>query len=106
MLNTILDTTVKWAVPLVCGGCVATVIASWKTIHAIRNGMQCMLRAEILRDHKEYTKKLYCPLYAKEALHRTYKAYHDLGGNDIATAKYQEVMNLPDYPPEDRNEND
>lgn len=96
----IFELILKWAIPFICAGCVAAVGASWKSIIAIRNGIQCILRAEILRDHKEYTKKGHCPLYAKEALNRTYKAYHDLGGNDIATAKYQEVMNLPDYPPE------
>ena len=51
---------------------------------------------EILRNYKEYSRKGYCPNYAKEAENRAYKAYHALGGNDIATDKHDHIMSLPD----------
>ena len=104
MFETIFETASKVLITAACtsiiGGVGGYAVASWRTIKAIKNGVQCMLRNDILREHKEYTHKGYCPLYAKEALHRTYTAYHNLGGNDIATAKYKDVMNLPDYDPE------
>ena len=40
----------------------------------------------------------YCPLYAKEALTRAYKAYHALGGNDVATELYHDCIALPTEP--------
>ena len=52
--------------------------------------------SEILRNYKEYSRKGYCPNYAKEAESRTYKAYHALGGNDVATDKHEHIMTLPD----------
>lgn len=65
---------------------------------AIRAGLQCLLRAEIIRTYDKATEKEFCALYAKEALTRAYKAYHALGGNDVATELYHDVMNLPNEP--------
>lgn len=64
----------------------------------IEDGLQCLLRAEIIRAHEKYTSQGYCPIYAKESLRRAYTAYHNLGGNDIATALYNECLNLTDNP--------
>ena len=58
-------------------------------------GVQCLLRAEIIRSHEKYTERGKCPIYAREALTRAYKAYHALGGNDVATDLYNELMELP-----------
>lgn len=64
----------------------------------IEDGLQCLLRAEIIRAHEKYTANGFCPIYAKESLRRAYTAYHDLGGNDIATALYKECLDLTDSP--------
>ena len=58
-------------------------------------GVQCLLRAEIIRSHEKYTERGECPIYAQEALTRAYKAYHALGGNDVATELYNDLMELP-----------
>lgn len=90
---------IGWAVPFVCGS-----VATWaityikmrkKRESALEDGVQCLLRAEIIRNHDKYLEKKHCPIYAKEALRRAYKAYHALGGNDVATQLYEEVMELP-----------
>lgn len=62
----------------------------------IANGLQCLLRAEIIRAHDKYTQKHSCPIYAKESLTRAYAAYHALGGNDVATDLYRQCMELPE----------
>ncbi len=96
-----------WLVPAVCSGVVSGVIV-WakmrkKKDNAIADGVQCLLRAEIIRKHDKYMERRYCPIYAKEALRREYKAYHALGGNDVATALYKEIMALPTEPPKGEN---
>ena len=58
-------------------------------------GVQCLLRAEIIRSHEKYSAKGCCPIYAKEALTKMYAAYHALGGNDVATDLYHDCMELP-----------
>lgn len=57
-------------------------------------GVQCLLRAEIIRSHEKYTERGKCPIYAREALTRAYQAYHALGGNDVATDLYHDLMEL------------
>lgn len=58
-------------------------------------GVQCLLRAEIIRSHEKYTERGKCPIYAREALTRAYQAYHALGGNDVATDLYRDLLELP-----------
>lgn len=81
-----------------------TVIASWKNGQkkekATEIGLQCLLRAEIIRSFEKYTDKGYCPIYAKEALKREYDSYHNLGGNDVATGLFKKIMELREDPPE------
>ena len=69
----------------------------------VAKGTQCLLRAEIIRSHEKYIDRGYCPVYAKESLTREYQAYHNLGGNDVATALYEQLMTLPN---ERRSENE
>lgn len=72
----------------------------------IENGLQCLLRAEIIRAHDKYTSRGYCPIYAKESLRRAYTAYHNLGGNDIATGLYNDCISLPEHPREENEDED
>ena len=94
-----IDRIIAWAVPFVLGGAATGIITYIRMRHlkqsALENGVQCLLRAEIIRNHDKYLEKRHCPIYAKEALKRAYTAYHALGGNDVATRLYDEVMELP-----------
>jgi len=101
----ILEQILRWAVPFLCGGLMSAALAYFTFFRVIRNGVQCLLRAEIIRCYKEYEDKHYCPIYAQESLKRMYKAYHALGGNDVATNLYERVLALPtDLPKEDNHE--
>lgn len=98
-MTDILIIILKWAVPFVCGGAVTWAVTYIKLRKrrdsALEDGVQCLLRAEIIRSHDKYNEKGYCPIYAKEALKRAYAAYHDLHGNDVATQLYNQTMALP-----------
>lgn len=99
----LIETIVKWAVPFVCGGAVTWAVTyiklQKKRESALEEGLKCLLRAEIIRNHDKYLDRGYCPIYTKEALKRAYAAYHALRGNDVATQLYNEVMALPTEPP-------
>ena len=86
----------KWLVPFLCGAAVAFAGAMFVKLKAVKNGLQCLLRAEIIRSHEKYNEKEFCPIYAKDALTRAYAAYHALGGNDVATRLYEETLQLPE----------
>ena len=99
-----LETFIKWLIPFLCGGVVSLggavvskIKLGKKKQDAVELGLQCLLRAEIIRQYEKWEEKKYCPIYAKEALKRAYDSYHTLGGNDVATGLYEETMELPEH---------
>ena len=68
---------------------------------AIAAGVQSLLREAIVSNYNKYSDKGYCPIYAKESMKRLYAAYHDLAGNDVATALYNKLINMDEDPLED-----
>lgn len=101
----LLEKIIGWAVPFLCGGiasgCITYLRMRGQRADAVESGVQCLLRAEIIRSHDKYIARKFCPIYAKEALKVAYQAYHALGGNDVATALYEEVMHLSTDAPSD-----
>ena len=96
MANEILEKVISWLVPFLCGAIVGGISLWFGGLKALRDGVQCLLRAEIIRQNEKWTKEGFCPVYAKQALSREYKAYHGLHGNDVATGLYKETMALPE----------
>ena len=94
---------IKWLVSFACGGAVSFLVAylkyRGKSERAVREGLEALLRAEIIRQYEKHVERGYCPLYAKEAIKREYHSYHALGGNDVATELYHIVLELPTEPP-------
>lgn len=96
MENVIIEKVISWLVPFLCGAAVSGLLLWFGCFKALRDGVQCLLRAEIIRQNEKWVKAGYCPVYAKQALSREYKAYHNLKGNDVATGLYEEIMELPE----------
>ena len=71
---------------------------------AIAEGVQSLLRESIVSNYNKYSEKGCCPIYAKESVKKVYAAYHNLGGNDVATELYQKIMRMPEK--EDRNDDE
>lgn len=68
---------------------------------AMRAGLCAILRDRLLQACLHYEKLGYLPPKELENMSRMYSAYHDLGGNDMITILYTEVVaNLPHTPPE------
>lgn len=63
---------------------------------AIAAGVQSLLRESIVGNYNKYIEKGYCPIYAKESIKKVYAAYHDLGGNDVATKLYRKILDMPE----------
>lgn len=86
--------------------CLAALTAAWRAVsarlkveheknEAIAEGVQSLLRESIVSNYNRYNERGYCPIYAKESVKKLYKAYHDLGGNDVATKLYKELLEMP-----------
>lgn len=74
--------------------------------NAIAEGMQSLLRESIVSNYNKYQEKGFCPIYAKESIKRVYKAYHNLGGNDVATHLYEKIIEMQEEPTERRSGNE
>lgn len=95
----IIGLVIKWLVPFLCGAVVSVLVSKWKLIKALFDAVQCLLRDRIIHNHDKYMERGFCPIYAKESIKRMYKPYHALGGNDVATRLYEEIMELPSEAP-------
>jgi hypothetical protein len=63
---------------------------------AILKGVQSLLRESIVDNYNKYQDKGFCPIYAKESVKKVYQAYHDLGGNDVATSLFHKILDMPE----------
>ena len=61
---------------------------------AIAEGVQALLRESIVNSYNKYSERGACPIYAKESVKKAYAAYHQLGGNDVATELYQKILKM------------
>lgn len=61
---------------------------------AISEGIQALLRENIVNNYNKYSDRGYMPIYAKESLKRAYTAYKALGGNDVASELYKKMLQM------------
>ena len=90
--------------------CLAALTLAWRKVSvrlkeehdknaAIAEGVQSLLRENIVSNYNRYLDRGYCPIYAKESIKKVYKAYSDLDGNDVATELYKHLLEMPTEPP-------
>lgn len=86
--------------------CLAVLTFAWRQVshrlkdeqkknEAIAEGIQSLLRENIVSNYNKYKSKGYCPIYAKESIKKVFKSYSNLGGNDVATGLYKELLEMP-----------
>lgn len=61
----------------------------------VKSALRALLRSELMRTHHQAVRDGHASTVDKEVMERTYKSYHRLGGNGIATNLYDEMMALP-----------
>ena len=74
----------------------ASLKAEQQKNEAIATGVQCLLRDSIIHNYNKCTDRGFCPIYAKDSVKRAYAAYHDLGGDDVATQLYTKLLAMPE----------
>ena len=66
-----------------------------KEQEAVRQGLQALLRNEIIKQYNEWTDKNYCPIYARDNVKNMYNQYHGLGQNGVIDDLVERIMELP-----------
>lgn len=62
---------------------------------ALKSGVQAILRTLIIDAEIQSTLRGTITAEEKTNIEMMYKAYHDLGGNGVATAAYKHVLDMP-----------
>jgi hypothetical protein len=60
-----------------------------------RQGLQALLRNQIISCYDKYSEREWIPIYAMENVLSMYDAYHGLGGNGTITKLIDELKELP-----------
>ena len=61
----------------------------------VKSALRALLRSELMRIHHHAVRDGHASTVDKEVMERTYRSYHNLGGNGIATNLHDEMMALP-----------
>lgn len=80
------------------------IIYVFRQYAGLRNGLEALLKNEIVRIYETYSKLGYCPSYMKENANEIYVNYNKLKRNDMATSMINELYKLPNEPKEVNNE--
>lgn len=104
---TFVSTFITAAISAAVGAGISAFIVYYKNTRkknkAMHDGLRSLLRADLIRMHEKYTERGYCPIYAKTAAKDDYNAYHELGGNGVITGLYNDLLELPENPPNKNN---
>ena len=66
-----------------------------KRTQAIENGVQALLRAQMVTDYNHYSEKGFAPIYARENFENCWRQYHALGANGVMDDLHNKLMALP-----------
>ena len=96
LANIALTDLIGYIVPLAAAGVLGWAANDRKGARSVAEGVKCLLRARIIDLHGR-TVGAGNPVTpdVKQEAAAAYAAYHDLGGNDMATSRYHEIMNAP-----------
>ena len=91
MIDFILKYWVEFLLTTLTGG----VIYVFKQYIGLKQGMQSLLRNEIVRIYDVQMKLGYCPSFMKENIKDMYESYHLLKGNGLVTSMVNQLYDLP-----------
>lgn len=95
----ILPIIVSYLIPTILGaiiGFISTKVkANSKKDKAIEEGVQALLRNELIRRYREYEDKGEMSILDKENMEAMFKQYENLGGNGTVKKMYKELLELP-----------
>ena len=67
----------------------------YKRQKAVEQGVQALLRNELIRRYREYESKGEITILDKENIEHMFKEYTNLGGNGTVKAMYEDLLELP-----------
>ena len=75
------------------------IITSWVQIHAVKKGVQALLRDRLVQGYKYYATQKYASVDDRSNLENVYVQYHKLGANGVMDDLRSKFLALPLDPP-------
>ena len=75
-----------------------------KENEATKQGVQALLRAQMISEYNKAKDKGYSAIYSKENFENLWKHYHSLGVNGVMDGIHESYMDLPNRKEDARNE--
>lgn len=96
LFSTAVSALIGYLIPLIAAGVLGWAANDRRGAKAVAEGVKCLLRARIIDLHG-HTVGAGNPVTTdvKREAAAAYSAYHNLGGNDMATSLYHEIMGAP-----------
>lgn len=95
----IIKIIIQYFIPTILGtiiGYISTKLKkNKKKEKAIEEGVQALLRNELIRRYREYEQKGEMSILDKENMEAMFKQYENLGGNGIVKEMYKDLLELP-----------
>lgn len=67
----------------------------WRRQRAIENGIEALLRGQLVSSYYHYIERGWITLHGLEAVEKMYAEYHSLGGNGTVTKLVEDLRELP-----------
>ena len=93
----------EWAIGLLSFGW-GYLIKKMTEYKNIKDGLLAIMHDRLYQMSTFFLKEGYITTAALKNLEYLYKSYHALGGNDVATELYHQVIELPVGPPDENDE--
>lgn len=71
-------------------------------IKAIKQGLQALLRAQLVSEYNKWSDKGYAPIYARQNFQNCWVQYHSLGANGVMDDIHTRFFELPTEPTEEK----
>lgn len=95
---------ITWAIALgIPSGLIGFLWGKVKGLHkdnlAVKEGVQALLRAQMIADYNHYLEKGFAPIYARQNFENCWQRYHALGANGVMDDIRTKFMALPTSEP-------
>lgn len=98
-MDNIIQISIGYLIPTILGAIIGFLTTGFKRNRkkdkAIEEGVQALLRNELIRRYREYETKGELSIIDKENMEAMFKQYENLGGNGTVKHLMSELLNLP-----------
>lgn len=91
----IIETIIKWGVPVVLTAVLSWIIKQLKDTKALKSGLLAIIRSQIVSKCEKYQKEECLPEYARYCLEDLFNQYKILGGNHGIEKLVDKTFELP-----------